>query len=235
MTTFIVTRPAHQATPLLASIRALGVDAISAPAIEIHKTNSSVPETFADAWIFVSPNAVQFANQQMSTEQWRLLQNAEVYAVGSATAKALNQYNISRVNFPENASSEALLALISPQKVKNKRIIYVCGEGGRDVIETTLNEYQANVTRWEVYRRTTSSTLHAFWQQNGSKYQSAIWIVTSETALRSIAEKVNANVNIMVSSDRLKNTATALGFTVVAQAEDATNDAILHTIRSVIA
>ncbi len=50
-------------------------------------------------------------------------------------------------------TSEGLLALPSLQQVNGKKILIVCGEGGRDLLADSLQQRGATVTRCELYRR----------------------------------------------------------------------------------
>src|SRR5690606_40816499 len=102
----------------------------------------------ARAWIFTSVNAVRYA-RMLDAGVW-----PACIAVGPATAAALRQAGIEDViTPPQQHDSEAVLSLDVLQDVRDRPVVIVAGEGGRDAMQTGLAARGAQVTRIEVYRR----------------------------------------------------------------------------------
>ena len=104
----------------------------------------------ADILIFVSANAVQYAFPLLP-EQLPL--DIGIAAVGGATARALSEYGLDPTMVPERMDSEGLLALPALQSVRGLQIFILRGNGGRELLSTTLRDRGAEVHQVEVYRR----------------------------------------------------------------------------------
>src|SRR5690606_40362979 len=114
----VVTRPASQAAPLVAMIRAAGGRPILFPVLEILDTADIAPLIAAadgldrfDLAIFISPNAVLRAmNQIVARRSWP--PGLRAAAVGKGSARELKRFGITDVIAPARAfDSEGLLAL----------------------------------------------------------------------------------------------------------------------------
>ncbi len=156
--TIVVTRPAHQASVLSQLIDQAGGRSVAFPAIAIEPPLD--PKAAADTLheiasfdfvIFASSNAVEQAFV-LAPGLGRGLRNA--FAIGTATAQALHNRGVSNVIVPEEAAdSEALLRLPQLQDVRERRVLIVRGEGGRELLAQTLEGRGASVQRAECYRR----------------------------------------------------------------------------------
>src|SRR5262245_11815258 len=132
--TVLVTRPAHQASVLAQLIEDAGGRCVLFPAIAIeppadpHAAALLLHEAGSfDFAIFASANAVERAFV-LTPGLARGLRN--VFAIGTATARALSAYGIEEVTVPEDAAdSEALLRLPALQELRGRRILIVRGEG----------------------------------------------------------------------------------------------------------
>lgn len=150
----LITRPAHQAAPLCRLFEAEGATVIRFPAIDIKPLSRAgaarrcAIEDF-DLIIFSSANAVRYGAALL--DQGRDLPLA---AIGPATARALNQagYRVS-VRPAAGFDSESLLSQPELVSVAGHRVLFVKGQGGRDLIEQELNRRGAVLTLAEVYRR----------------------------------------------------------------------------------
>jgi uroporphyrinogen III methyltransferase/synthase len=147
----VVTRPIGQAGQIAALIQAGGGRAILFPAIEIEELpDRPLPplENF-DLAVFVSPTAVQCALKRIGS--WP--PDVRVAAVGKGTRRELENHGIHNVLAPENADSEALLALSPMHNLAGRKILIVRGEGGRELLGETLAARGAQVEYFECYRR----------------------------------------------------------------------------------
>ena len=155
----LVTRPAHQAERLCRLIESHGGRAIRLPALRIEGPLDSgrVRRQLAaaagrDLMIFISPNAVHWCLHLMAAEG--LPKAVDLAAVGRATAAALEAagYRVGLVP-AVGYDSEALLAMAPLQRVQDRRILIVRGDGGRPLLGDILRQRGADVAYAEVYRR----------------------------------------------------------------------------------
>jgi len=156
----LVTRPSRVAGRLAALLEARGGEAVLLPAIEIlppdDRTSLDAAIDGLDAFdiaIFVSPTAVQMANEAVGARRaWP--QRIKYAAVGSETAKALHQIGIADVLAPRGTGdSEALAALPEFAEVAGRRIVIFRGQGGRETLREALLERGALVEYGQCYRR----------------------------------------------------------------------------------
>jgi len=159
----IVTRPRAQAEPLVAQLRASGVDAEALPLIDIGPPDDPVP--VQQAWqaldslallMFVSANAVQhFMQHRPPGRPWP----AKVLAgsTGPGTSAALRAAGV-----PEEAlvepqgrvfDSEALWQQLQPHDWRGRAVRIVRGEDGRDWLAEQLGAAGAQVGFIAAYRR----------------------------------------------------------------------------------
>ncbi len=155
----MVTRPAHQAEGLCRLIEQFGGRAIRLPVIEIAAVEDEtvVRATLAgladfDIVVFISANAVHRCYLYIGQS---LPAGPQIATVGKATARQLQEdFRRSADLLPtEGYNSEALLALPALQQVKDKRILILKGEGGRNLLADTLADRGARVSYANLYRR----------------------------------------------------------------------------------
>ena len=179
----LVTRPEHQAGPLVQAIRDAGGEAVAFPALAIEAIPAAelagplVQLAGADIVIFVSPNAAQFGMPVIGA----LPASCVVFAVGPGTARALQARGVAAIT-PDGQDSEALLALSALQQVAGKRVVIVRGVGGRPLLADTLASRGASVRLLECYRRVCpaadAAPLLARWRAGGID---AVTVTSAET------------------------------------------------------
>ncbi len=176
--TVLNTRPSRQAKSLGQAITEAGGQQIAFPALVVQPCTSQVAVKLLskdpgfDILVFVSANAVS-ALQRLLSEQRQikprqrltmpstlaeLATEATIIAVGEATARALSAHGLRPV-IPEDRDyrSEALLRLPELQQAGTHSILLVKGEGGRNLLEDSLNRIGATVSVLECYRRLPSN------------------------------------------------------------------------------
>lgn len=153
----LVTRPADQAAEFAEKVSAAHGRPVSFPTLEIlgPADKQAVRTQFStlasvDVLIFVSANAVRYAFPLMPDN---IPLDLQVAAVGTATARTLDDYGLEPTLVPERMDSEGLLALPALQSVDDKRILIVRGNGGRETLREVLESRGARVAYAEVYRR----------------------------------------------------------------------------------
>lgn len=251
----LVTRPAGRGDALAGQLRELGAQVGMAPllAIEALPVSSEARhvaqqlDTY-DIVIVTSVNAVQAWLPVLADfwPQWPLAQSW--VAVGQGTAGALAAYGIT-AQTPATPTSEGLLAMPVLADVRDRRVLLVAGEGGRDAIERSLRADGAFVTRLATYRRiqTTagrdaiaalatacgSDLPEASADIPGGKPHGAV-LVTSADALQNLLALApwlpGSRVLLVVASERIAARARAAGIerlVVAAGADDARQVAAL--------
>lgn len=156
----LVTRPEHQAMPLCRALENAGASAFRLPAIDIQPITDRRAiikqagnlDNF-DIVVFVSANAVRFGAFLLDQKR-----DLTLAAVGPATARALNQagYRVSIVP-SDGYDSESLLAHPRFQHLTGQKVLLAQGQGGRELLATTLASRGATVEVAEVYRRRPAS------------------------------------------------------------------------------
>ncbi|WP_455209350.1 uroporphyrinogen-III synthase [Kaarinaea lacus] len=224
--TVLVTRPAHQALHLCNLIEAQGGTALQFPLLAIIEPSDpaalrSITQRLAefDIVIFISPNAVD-RGMQIIEELGGLPDGIKVAAVGQGSARHLDQRGIRTDIFPsQQFNSEALLAMEEMQSVGGKRIVIYRGEGGRELLATTLRERGAAVEYAECYRREKPDNDPKELVKQLSQGEIDIVTVTSNESLQNLydlvagpAHSVLLQLPIIALSERTSRLAQELGF-----------------------
>lgn len=154
----VITRPAHQAGAISQRLEAEGATVLRFPLLAI-----AAPQNIErsqrqlaglsryDMLIFTSPNAVEFT---LSTLGASIPQSAIIACIGKKTAQSLARQGVTVSIVPDAVfNSEALLAKSEFQQVQGRQIAIIRGEGGRDLLKTTLSQRGAGADYIDVYRR----------------------------------------------------------------------------------
>lgn len=190
----LVTRPQRQAEGLVQAIESCGGVAIRFPVIEARPLAQAKVLAAAeslqtpDIAILVSANAARFG--------LRYAGDAAVAVVGPATARSVEDSG-RRVDIqsPGGFNSEQLLAAPELQDMVGRVVRIIRGNGGRELLASTLRERGATVEYLEVYRRVVPdvdpsevAALVARWREGGLD---AVTIMSVET-LRNLVELLPA-------------------------------------------
>lgn len=191
---FVITRPAEQAGRISQMIEAAGGQCIHFPLLQIsplqdyRKFDAQLQDIAGDenskidGLIFVSANAVEQAFARLNTLGLSLNPQLPCYVVGPSTRAALQAQGMRNIAMPTNSfDSEGLLALPELQAVQHQHLLIVRGEGGRDLIASTLQQRGAHIHIAECYRRQAlqhnTELLDRSWQQHAF---SAVLLTSSE-------------------------------------------------------
>ena len=154
----LVTRPLHQAHELLSAIDAANgraipfpvLDIVSRPSDEMESDVAALPQP--DIVVFVSANAVRAGYAAFANS------TAKIAAIGPATAQAIQAAGGTIDIVPkEGFDSDHLLATTALHTVKDKSIVIVRGQSGRELLAETLRHRGADVHYLSAYRRMTRS------------------------------------------------------------------------------
>ena len=223
----VVTRPTHQAEPLVQRLEAEGATVLRFPVLEIQGLENKEPalsliaELSEFAWaIFVSANAVEHGIALVRSNG-KFPRGLKFASVGSATAQTLERLGIRPVLRPTNdLGSDGLLAMpaLRSEQIRGKRIVIFRGEGGRERLGNVLRERGARVDYAEVYRRVESKLNAGQLLRKGRNGEVDVCVVTSGDGLRSLYSLVGASgrewlrdLPLVVMSKRMANLAHELG------------------------
>lgn len=220
----LVLRPAGQQDALAELLRERGARVTHCPTIAIEPLAVAPAELAAleraDWLVFVSPNAVTCAVAALETAGRPLPSAATMVAVGSGTARTLEQAGIRVDVIPaRGGGSDALLEHPRLQRLAGARIVIVRGEGGREHLAAMLRARGAAVEYLEVYRRglpelpDVAQRLSG-WRAGGSR----VTIVTSVTGWQNLLRLADPASRqaimggaLVAVSDRVRTAARADG------------------------
>lgn len=158
----IITRPARQAGMFAEKLGVMGARPIVFPAIvvlpPVDRSNLDAAHAQLPAYngvFFVSSNAAEYGVPQ--GVHWP--RGVPAYAPGPGTAAVLTDLGVGDVRYPATShDSEGLLALPALQAVRGQRFAIFRGDGGRELLGTTLVSRGATVDYVACYRRTPPET-----------------------------------------------------------------------------
>ncbi|MGY3861693.1 uroporphyrinogen-III synthase [Aeromonas lacus] len=235
----LVVRPAAQATELAQLLRQLGHAPLCCPLLET-VAGSDLPRLAdmlqdADIVIAVSIHAVHFAHDFL-LQTGLTWPHIEYFAVGQASADAFAEVGVQAI-CPDDPRSEGLLALPELQQVSGKRVVILRGNGGRDLIASTLASRGALVHYCAAYERHypefDGEALTSHWQAAGLDSL----LVTSGELLQRLLELVPTSQQpwlfdrlLVVPSPRVAEMASAAGFIHITIAQGASNQALMAAL-----
>ncbi|RJX65299.1 uroporphyrinogen-III synthase [Vibrio sinensis] len=236
--TVLVTRPGQQGLSLCQQLEKVGVSSIHHPLITFRAGDELplLPDNInnVDIVIAVSQHAVTFAAQIMNQAEKSWPSTISYLAVGQKTAHVLSKTTQQQVHYPNISDSEHLLNLPPLLDIKNKRVLILRGNGGRELIYDTLSARGANVEYIEAYQRQNrafNANVHIpRWQEE----QVNKLIITSSGQLNHFIEMMNSTqlnwvfkLTLYVPSERIAIEAHQLGFVSVVNTGSASNKDLL--------
>ena len=243
----VVTRSTQQAQALTEKLRDLGADVIEMPATQIARLDlaplrEAITELSRYQWlILTSQNAVSIFWEQLLGEgrDARALAGLKVAAVGPATAGTLLEHGVAVDVVPQRFVAEGLLEMMRERDdVASKRILYVTGEGSRDVLPQGLREMGAEVNVIAAYRSIADG-------QGAERLARAIEAgkldlatFTSGSAVRGYVDAIGEDLAAQVPAASIgPQTSDALreaGIEVKAEAKESTLDGLVSAVVSAV-
>lgn len=229
--TVVITRPAGTAGPMSRRVRKLGGIPVSVPGLSLRATEdaSAVDADLrraleGDVLVFTSPAAVRFAADVLP-----LATRAVVIAVGRGTARALRTANVPDARFPEaSQNSEGVLGLPELSDIQGRRVALIGAPGGRGVLREQLTARGARLSEIHVYHRVAPrldrrhiDPLLKLTRRSAVLLSSAEALDHLHRALIAPAWRRLVQAVAVVSSERLRDIATAVGFERVVVAASA--------------
>lgn len=242
----LVTRPEHQADELVAAIECAGGEAVRFPVIQIiSRSPDVVAQEYAsqptpDICIFVSRNAVDHGLAAVRDS------GAEIAAIGPITRATLEAAGTRvTISADEGFDSESLLLHPALNDVRDKCVIIVRGDSGRELLADTLRRRGADVRYLSVYRRgmrTATSlelaSLQAVWREDGIDCVTVMSVETLENLVQQLPPEsleLLRETPLVAPGARVIQTAMELGLSAVMasgpQAAEMLN-ALIETLHS---
>src|SRR5471032_1021400 len=213
----VVTRPLGQSTVLLGLLEQAGFESIEFPLIDIGPVADAAPlhaalgELYAPAplgfalVVFVSPNAIDHAFAALSSA-WPLQIPIGVVGPGSVAALARQGVaspaytivspaagaTVTETPTDPRYDSEALYAAIEahfgPDGLKDKRVLIVRGDGGRECLADALSAAGAKVEKVAAYRRIVPEPSMRDWERIHALLagEPHAWLLTSSVGVRNL-------------------------------------------------
>lgn len=244
--TIWVTRPKAQAQGLSEMIRQVGGEAFCLPVMDIEpcEVRPTDIETVQNLdhfhqLIFVSTNAVKYGMELVAQywPQWPV--GIQWWAVGKATARALNTYGLEAKTPDRSFNSEGLLGEKDLTHVYDQNILIIRGQNGLNLLPETLKARGADVSLLEVYKRLPGKPSDEELEKLGKlilQNQLDALIITSVEALGNAREIVvghNLDISklfLVVISERIAAEAKKAGFQNIKVATGAGDEEILKAL-----
>jgi uroporphyrinogen-III synthase len=229
----LITRPQQQAKDLREMVRNAGGVAILFPVIDIKpiatQNWSNITLTEQDMIIFVSRNAVSFF---IAGKQDDLPDHIQLVAVGAATAMCMREHGL-RVDIqsPAPAGSESLLAMSALKNVKDKKVLIVRGQGGRELLADTLTARGAKIDYIEIYQRSLPTPSG---EQIDQATTADCIMITSVAGLDNLSKLIDGDnlkdKKLIVVSERIRQYAMQAGFQDIVVTDDASDAALMQQL-----
>ena len=224
--TVIVTRPLAQAQNILEQLEVNLATTVHFPVLSISAIDDmrDAQQKFNhlqdyQTLIFISANAVHYAINCIN-ELNLSLKDSALAAVGPATKRALEHHGLDVNIVPQSDfSSEALLATPELTNSKDKNILIIRGQGGREHLRETLTSRGAKVEYAEVYQRQLPNNRNPIQLNELVGENSAVLLYSAESAqnLWSLCTKQErqwlTNVKFIVGSQRIAESITRVAQT----------------------
>jgi uroporphyrinogen III methyltransferase/synthase len=216
-----------QSAALLALLARGGFESIEFPLIDIGPVTDAAPlhaalgELYAPAplgfalVVFVSPNAIDHAFAALSSA-WPL--QIPIGVVGPGSVAALGRQGVTAPSHTiispvadatvtetptdPRYDSEALYAAIEahfgPDGLKNKRVLIVRGDGGREWLADALSAAGANVEKVAAYRRIVPEPTMRDWERIHALLagEPHAWLLTSSEGVRNLEELAREHLTL---------------------------------------
>lgn len=251
----LVTRSPRQSSDLATRLRALGLEPVLVPAIEIAPPSSfdvldaALEELSSFHWlIFTSANAVEAFHRRMESAGLNAAAvQVRIAAIGPATARALESVSVATEVIPPQAVAESLTEALLPHARQadgsSTRFLLVRAEDARDVLPDALRAAGAEVTIAPAYRTVVPAgsidALRALF--GGVRPDVAVVTFTSSSAARNLLALCEAaGVILPPSALRVSigpitsETLRSLGYAPHAEAVTASVAALAEAVREAI-
>lgn len=191
-------------------------------------------QSVPDLLLFASPNAARIALKLAGRE---LAAVPLSFAVGEGTARVLKAGGLSPLVPANDFTSEGLLALPQLQQLQGRKLMLLKGEGGRELLQTTLRERGADVIPCLLYRRELCVHHRDQIQMLLAQNKLDILVVHSGELLRNLLYLADRLISrlldlpVVVPGERVAAQAAEAGFSNVIVAANAVADDMITALQ----
>ena len=239
----LVTRPEHQSEQLIRALESRGHQPQLLPLLEIEPLVCSDGQKrailkklqAADKIIAVSANAATLALPHLA--EMKGAGAASLFAIGPATATALEAGGYSASIPQSEYNSEKLLALPAFGRIEDQAIVLLCGRGGRNYLELELSGRGAGVERIELYTRT--PVVKDKIDPETLAEPDILTAMSADTVAALAALLIDSSLTrwqsipLIVPGRRVADIASAKGFSKVLVAQKPTTESLLEVLGSI--
>ena len=241
----LVTRPAGQASELVALLHARGFAAFEQPLLQLTKLAELSPQAKQhlenlNAYqhiIFVSTNAVQCSMEHLGASSDRFPGSSNIYAMGDATIAELAKQGIQAASSGGQMTSESLLENDQLQALEGQRVLIVKGQGGRRKLREALEQRGAAVDQLSCYTRSCPALAAGELAHKIRDWDIGTLLISSGEGLCNLLTLLSpsetiklSTLRLIVPSQRVAQMAVEAGFVAVKVATNASNAAMLERI-----
>lgn len=213
-----VTRTEPGASRLAERLESAGYRVLNEPLLVVEPVTDSALtaqlERGADAelGIAVSAHAVRLGLPRLRERRAKVLEERWL-AVGTRTAEALARFDI-RAEVPAVESSEGILSEEILGDVAGKRVLVLCGVGGRELLVDELGRRGAEVVRLEAYRRRAVALPEAV----AARVRASVGVVLVASGeigaplALAVEEPMRADLAVIAGSERIAHSLRRRGF-----------------------
>jgi|SaaInl5LU_22_DNA_1037371.scaffolds.fasta_scaffold07618_4 uroporphyrinogen-III synthase len=229
----LITRPAAQGAALAERLNALDFETNLVPLLEIVPLELKDPVNIAPTIIFISANAVRCALPSLR-DLGIDLSTKNIFAMGPATAQAIQQMGLSVELAEAGFRSEDLLQKLQGIQTTDKKVTIICGMGGRGLLQDGLQAMGYQVNRLEVYRRMPAAGVQSALLNIEENKRPDIISLMNQESLKLLHQYIGEldldswkSIPVVVPSSRIDKTANDLGFLQVFCQLDPTESSLI--------
>lgn len=243
----LVTRPEPSGSELITAITSIGGQAYASPLISIGpgaELNTLAARLDAlernDLVFLLSKNAVEYANLTLEQMGRSWSDKLSYYGIGRSTGQYFQQITGKIARWAEQGeTSEVLLTLPELQFLEGKRVLLLRGNGGRELLASTLRLRGAHVDYCECYARRPVNYDKKQFNQKWVQTDITDVVITSGQMLALLEELITDEYRVwwfsrrlLVVSERIADLARQSGWQKVCVANSADNNALVEALIS---
>ncbi|MGB5119014.1 MAG: uroporphyrinogen-III synthase [Providencia rettgeri] len=243
----LVTRPEPTGSELITAITAKGGEAYSSPLIsigsgaELNTLVSRLDHLNTNDLVFLlSKNAVEYANLTLEQMGRNWSDKLSYYGIGRSTAQFFKKVTGKPAHWAEQGeTSEVLLTLPDLQFLEGKHALLLRGNGGRELLASTLRARGAQVDYCECYARHPIPYEKNEFNRKWFQVDITDIVITSGQMLALLEELIAEEYQnwwftrrLLVVSERIADQARQAGWQRVCVANSADNNALLEALIS---
>ncbi|MTC58601.1 uroporphyrinogen-III synthase [Providencia rustigianii] len=243
----LVTRPEPSGSELITAINATGNEAYASPLIkigagaELNLLSQHLDGLSENDLVFLlSKNAVWYANLRLQQTGRNWSDKLSYYGIGRSTGHYFQQITGKPIRWAESGeTSEVLLTHPDLQCLAGKRALLLRGNGGRELLASTLKARGAEVEYCECYARHPVQYDKIEFNQKWFHADITDIVITSGQMLALLNELLAENMKqwwfsrrLLVVSERIAEQARQNGWRRVCVSNSADNSALLEALIS---